>query len=219
MPFPHTPDGVGAGVLVEGGDGSVLTAFETSATEARVVLIAPDESVREREFVARRAGGRESGIGLVPGVGAGASPSLVLVETTEDGGAELRIRPLGIDLSFGAATVVPGARAAKGELIPLAACAPGAKGALVRLMTEKRVAVRVGEVDQPGFVSRIARVTPTSACVERTFLADASFGLDSAVVVVGNGGLGAHIGAKGADAPGLKCAPLDTKALRVPPPR
>jgi hypothetical protein len=117
---------------------------------------------------------------------------VALWERTEDGGSELRLRSLTPDLSLGAATAVPHTRTKQGDLLVLPSCPAAPPGMLVWLETRAtmRAVTQQERVDGP--LVRLLRVTPTSACVERTFVAAAAGDLSSSLVLTGNGEHGAQ---------------------------
>jgi hypothetical protein len=117
---------------------------------------------------------------------------VALWERTEEGGDELRIRSLGPDLSLGAATAVPHTRTKPGDLLVLPSCPATPTGMLVWLETRASIRAVAGEERVDGPLVRLLRVTPTSACVERTFVAAAPGDLSSTLVLAGNGEHGAQ---------------------------
>lgn len=200
----------GPGVLaLEGSDG-VLLAVQTDEAFVRIVALGPDDQTVERGFRVLPSKARETALGVAPS--ADGSRKLVLVEGLPDGSTELRVRSLDARLALGPATVVPGTRTPRDHLLALPSCAAGTKGMLVRTSTSETVIASLGKDAAEGTLSRLLRVTATSACVERTMI---SFdrGIAASLVVVGNGGLGAT--QRGAV--GVRCDAVDPRPLAALP--
>lgn len=202
--------GRGAGTLDEAGDGSIFAAFESDGTSVTLISIPAKDTPKERSFAVRRGGESETGVGVV----GGRAPALLVIEDTADGGTELRRHPFGTDLALGPATAIPGTNAGGDQLAALPACAPGAKGAIVRTFVKGLSRVRVDEVETPSHLQRLLRVTDAGACVERVFASKAAGSLESLVVVSGDGSRGAATGAAGRP-PGIRCEPLTTRSAEA----
>lgn len=208
FPFPLGAGANRGGVFSLQGD-DAAAAIEVDETQVRLVLFHGEDTPRERTLLVRRKSVREAALGLIDSP----APALVLTEITDDGDTELRIRPIQRDLSLGEPTAVPGTRTPADHLMRLPSCGPSPKGTLVRAATTARVTATIDPGRNPrGYLQRYLRITPSSACVERTLLAESPTALHGPVVVAGDGGLGAATG-KGA---GLRCEPTVTTPLPRP---
>jgi hypothetical protein len=120
---------------------SVATGYLAAPDERRVVLLMQEHTKepsafgedvlvyldgkgggRRQGFVANPVGSGDAGAGLWVN---GGEATLVMLEATDDGGSELRLRRLDEHLSSDAARAVQGARFPPGERLSLPACAPG----------------------------------------------------------------------------------------------
>lgn len=197
-----------AGVLHVEPDGTWLVGDLGEQGELRLVAVPELGRNEDRTLTLSGRETVERGVGFLPGN----ERKIVLLEPTDDGGSELRIRAVSPTLAFGEAAAVPGTRTAKGRLLDLPSCAPGANGALVEARSTEARAIQLDGHRLVRRIARALRVTPTSACVERTYVPTTNGRFHVELVVAGNGGV-----AVGGDTPaGFRCSPLDT-APPTPP--
>lgn len=162
-----------------------------------------------RTLVARPRGALETGVGLSHT--ATGERTIWLLDRTDEGVAEIRRHPLSPDLAVGPGKAVPGTGAPPpGQLLDLASCAPDAAGTVVRTHVRRPVAVSIDASPMTGWLQRILRISPTTACVERTFLTTTEGALVARFVAAGNGGTAISSEQAGA----LRCDPLTAAGLR-----
>lgn len=204
------PSRGGSGILHVEPDGSWLVAEHVERGELRLITLPEGGRSEDRTVTLSGRDISEQAVGFLPGP----ERKIVLLEATEDGGSELRVRSVSATLGLGDPRSVPGTRAAKGRLLDLPTCAPGAKGAFVYASSTEPRGVQLDKHRVLRNVSRILRVNEASACVERTFLPANGEPFQADLVVAGNGGI-----ALSADAPGgFRCGPLDTTPPPAAPP-
>lgn len=187
----------GDGVLQVLPEGQWLVAETPTPTTLRLARMNAAGAPQSVDLQVREAGG-EHGIGFGP-LG---TDQLVILEESADGSHELRHRLIGVDLSLGRATPVPGARAPADQRLELPACSARPSGGLVRLRDPRPTRASVGGQTVDGFINRLVRIAPDGACVERTVLARTDASLDALLVIAGNEGQAASAVIAG----GLSCA-------------